>query len=151
MISVEGAELLGTTLKGIPMVQGSNNLIKIKIDNPIDINLKTFQNNTYPYLNGDDNVVEVDISGGDNFVQDVTLNDNSLTILKKTVNGTQEKTVKLPYTTIGTLKELICDYNTKKIYTSWSKDIDDPRSETFWSVVYNIITDDLGNIISIER
>ena len=56
-ITVEGATIKATASNGIPMVEGSKNLIKINITNPINMNLDTFKNNLQPYLTGDNNAV----------------------------------------------------------------------------------------------
>lgn len=152
--TVEGANLVGTTSNGVPMVQGSDNLIKINIDRPVAIDLKTFKDNIAPYLEGDNNIVEVDISGGDNYISDIVLKKNKLILTKNTVNGEEVEEIGLPYATDGTLES--CEYiiSEDKIKTSWSKvhGVEkEPWEEVVWGREYNVIKDNAGSIISITR
>ena len=154
-ITVEGATIKATTSNLIPMVEGSENLIKINITNPININLDTFKNNLQPYLTGSNNVVEIDITGGGNtYIDTIDLNKNKLVIKSKSVYGQTVKEIDLPYATDGELES--CSYiaDDNKIYTSWSKVKgveDEPWKEVIWSHAYKVTTDTNGNIISIQR
>lgn len=154
-ITVEGATIKATASNGIPMVKGSENLIKINITNPINMNLDTFKNNLQPYLTGDNNVVEIDITGGgDAYVEDIDLNKNKLIIKGKSVYGQTVKEIDLPCAIDGELES--CKYiaSDNKIRTSWSKvkgDGDEPWAGIIWSQDYTVVTDNNGNIISISR
>ena len=154
-ITVEGATIKATASNGIPMVEGSENLIKINITNPINMNLDTFKNNLQPYLTGDNNVVEIDITGsGDAYVEDIDLNKNKLIIKGKSVYGQTVKEIDLPCAIDGELESCRYEEGAKKIRTSWSKvkgDGDEPWGGIVWSQDYTVVTDSRGNIISISR
>ena len=154
-ITVEGATIKATASNGIPMVEGSENLIKINITNPINMNLDTFKNNLQPYLTGDNNVVEIDITGGgDAYVEDIDLNKNKLIIKNKSVYGQTVKEIDLPCAIDGELESCRYEEGAKKIRTSWSKvkgDGDEPWGGIIWSQDYTVVTDSRGNIISISR
>ena len=154
-ITVEGATIKATSPNGIPMVEGSENLIKINITNPINMNLDTFKNNLQPYLTGDNNVVEIDITGGgDAYVEDIDLNKNKLIIKNKSVYGQTVKEIDLPCAIDGELESCRYEEGAKKIHTSWSKvkgGGDEPWAGIVWSQDYTVVTDNNGNIISISR
>ena len=154
-ITVEGAEVKGTTSNYLPMLDGTNNLIKINITNPINMNLNTFKDNLQPYLTGDNNVVEIDISGGGNsYIETIDLNKNKLVIRSKSVYGQTTKEINLPYATDGELESCVYISDEKAIYTSWSKvkgTEDEPWSEIVWSSKYSVTTDNNGSIISVKR
>lgn len=109
-VEVTGGTIVGTSAAGVPFVQGSDNLIKISIDNPIDINLNTFKDNILPYLDGDNNIVNIEISGADTYVKEVKLlNDYQLQIVTKTPNGEKIENIPLPFQKLGEIEQVDCD------------------------------------------
>ena len=120
-----------------------------------DTNADTFKNNLQPYLTGDNNVVEIDITGsGDAYVEDIDLNKNKLIIKGKSVYGQTVKEIDLPCAIDGELESCRYEEGAKKIRTSWSKvkgDGDEPWGGIVWSQDYTVVTDSRGNIISISR
>ena len=106
-VEVTGAQIKGTNSSGVPFVQGSDNLIKITIDDPINLNLDTFKNNILPYLDGNNNVVNIEIIGTEVFVENIELtNDFKLKISKKTVNGPRVEYIQLPYVNDGEIVDI---------------------------------------------
>lgn len=113
-IQVTGADIKGVNNFDIPFVEGDNNLIKITIDNPINLNLETFQEHIYPYLDGSNNIVNIEITGAETYVDDIQLtNDYKLLITKKTIDGSVDEVIQLPYTKDGEIENIIYNNNDK--------------------------------------
>ena len=153
-MNVQGASIAGVTDNGIPMVEGSNNLIKINIDNPINIDLNTFKDNIYPYVSGNNNIVNIDILGTDNFISNIQIDNENLVITKRTVNGEETYNIKLPNCRDGELSSLRWLKDTNTIIGNWEQVIgvdNEPMDSRTVDFSYNVVTNDIGEIISIER
>lgn len=64
---------------GIPYLEGNDNIINIIIDPPLAVDLSTFNTNQeYPYINGDRNIVTINLGGASYAFKDVILDKNNL-------------------------------------------------------------------------
>lgn len=153
-MSVEGGIVAGYSENDIPFVQGNDNIIKINIDNPIDIDLSTFANNVMPYLTGDNNMVTIEITGADNYITSATVLGHTLTLVKRSPTGTFTQDLILPYSHDGDLKQMIYNSATNTITNTYVNvvGLDNAPFESREStpVIFNTIKDNAGNIISIS-
>ena len=154
-INVQGAEIKATTETGLPMLKGSNNLIQVTISNPISIDLQSFAKNILPYLDGNDNVVNIDIIGAESdIVENIYIEDSDLVIQRKTLQGDEEKRYPLAYCKDGQLHSLLYDIDNKSITTTYDNVIGisgEPFVREVIDSTYKVITDNLGNILEIIR
>ena len=130
---------------GMPFLQGSNNLIKIKINNPIDLNLETFKNNIFPYLDGSHNIVDVEINSTENTLTNIELEGAYLKLTKRTLNGESVSYVDLPWAKDGDIKEIT--YNGSSVSVEYYIDSEKHTATR----IYAVEKDDQGVITSIKE